>query len=101
MNKQAHFPHLDYLTEVESSASLNFAKENNSLTEQRLFADPRYQNTHDEILAIASDSRNLPTISIINNEIYNFWQDQIHIRGILRKADIDRLILANQIGKPF
>ena len=94
--KDQPFAHLDYLENVEGSEALAFAKKNNGLSDLRLKTDKRYQPTYDAILKIVSAKDKLPAFYIQNNEIYNFWQDNVHIKGILRKASIPSF----NTGKP-
>ena len=86
--KDQPFAHLDYLENVEGTEALAFAKKNNGLSDLRLKTDKRYQIAYDAILKIVSAKDKLPAFYILNNEIYNFWQDNVHIKGILRKASI-------------
>ncbi|MEQ1721686.1 MAG: prolyl oligopeptidase family serine peptidase [Pseudobdellovibrio sp.] len=72
--------------EVEGKDALAFAKKNNASTDARIKSDVRYQSTYDDIFKIVSAKDKLPVFSIINDEIYNFWQDDVHVKGILRKS---------------
>lgn len=94
--KDQPFAHLDYLENVEGSEALAFAKKNNGLSDARLKTDKRYQPTFEAILKIVSAKDKLPAFYIMNNEIYNFWQDNVHIKGILRKTSIPSF----NTGKP-
>lgn len=87
-NKDQKFTHLDYLIDIEGLEALEFAKRNNAISDERLKTDKRYQPTYDDILKIVSAKDKLPTFGVQNNEIYSFWQDNIHIKGILRKTSI-------------
>ena len=80
--------HLNYLEIVEGPEALKFAHKNNDYSNERLKSDSRYTPTFDEILRIVSAKDKLPAFYLMNNEIYNFWQDNVHIKGILRKSDI-------------
>lgn len=86
--KDQKFAHLDYLEDIEGSEALAFAKKNNAISDERLKTDKRYKSTYNKILKIVSAKDKLPVFNIINNEIYNFWQDDIHIKGILRKTSV-------------
>jgi prolyl oligopeptidase len=81
--------HLNYLEQVEGSEALAFAVKNNALSDDRLKNDPRYSPTFDEIFKIVSAKDKLPVFYQINHDIYNFWQDDVHIKGILRKTSIE------------
>lgn len=75
-----------YLTEVNGTKALEFAKAQNQISNQRLKTDPRYQPIYDQIYKIVSSKDKLPNLSFRNGELYNFWQDNVHIKGILRKT---------------
>jgi prolyl oligopeptidase len=81
--------HLKYLEDVTGEKALQFAKENNNISDQRLKSDPRYQTTYDEIFKIVSAKDKLPNFYIMNGEIYNLWQDDVHVNGIFRKTSIN------------
>ena len=51
-----------------------------------LEADPRYQQYYDEALEIAQANDRIPVGSFRGGQVYNFWQDADHVRGILRRA---------------
>ena len=53
-----------------------------------LQADPRYQGFYDEALALASAKDRIPVPSFTHGEIYNFWQDADHLRGLWRKTTL-------------
>lgn len=80
--------HLKYLENVLGKEALQFAIENNKLSNDRLKTDPRYQKTYDDVFKILSAKDKLPNFYIMAGEIYNLWQDDIHVKGIFRKASI-------------
>lgn len=82
------FAHLDYLENIEGTEALAFAKKNNDVSDLRLKTDKRYQPAFNQILKIVSAKDKLPAFYLMDNEIYNFWQDNVHIKGILRKTSI-------------
>ncbi len=87
MNKPV-FPHLNYLTEVTGDQALKFAKAETTLSNLRLKPDPRYQKTYDDLYKIISSKDKLPIIHFVGSNLYNFWQDDIHIRGLIRKTSV-------------
>lgn len=88
--------HLDYLIEVEGPKAIQFAKDQNKLTDERLKSDPRYNKVYEEILSIVSAKDRLPGIYLMNSRVINFWQDNVHIKGILRHTSIESF----NTGKP-
>ena len=61
----------------------------NNKTFAELEADARYTTFYDQALAIAEAKDRNPTGAFIGGEIYNFWQDSDHIRGIWRRTSAD------------
>lgn len=82
------FSHLDYLEQVDGKEALDFAHKNNKLSDERLKTDKRYKKTYSDIFKILSAKDKLPSFYQMNGEIYNFWQDNKHKRGLFRKTSI-------------
>ncbi|MCA1661034.1 MAG: prolyl oligopeptidase family serine peptidase [Novosphingobium sp.] len=78
-----------WLEEKDSPRALAWVEARNALSTKVLEADPRYQTLYDQALAIAAASDRIPTPSFLNRQIYNFWQDADHLRGIWRKTTAD------------
>ena len=87
-NKDQKLTQFNYLIDVEGPEALAFAKKNNALSDERLKTDKRYKPTYNALLKILSSKDKLPAFYIMDNEIYNFWQDSVHVKGILRKATV-------------
>ena len=77
-----------WLEEVEGSAALAWAAEQNALSIPRLQGDPRFAAIRDEIEAILTSDDRIPSGSLVNGQVYNFWQDNTHVRGILRRTTL-------------
>ena len=80
--------HLDYLEDVYGERALSFATSESLATLSDLQSDPDYQKISDAIYPILTSRNKMPIIQMFNQEIYNFWQDEIHIKGIFRKASL-------------
>ncbi len=87
-SKDQKLEHLDYLEIVEGAEALEFARKNNGISDARIKSDKRFQTTFDEILKIVTAKDKLPAFYLMHDEIYNFWQDNVHIKGILRKTSV-------------
>ena len=87
-NPVTDLSHLNYLTDITGSESLKFAEKHRIIADQRLKSDNRYEKTYQEIFNILSAKDKLPSIFIMKSDVFNFWQDDKHIRGILRKMPI-------------
>ena len=77
-----------WLEEKDSARSLAWVEARNAVTVKRLEADPRYATLYDEALALASAKDRIAMPRFIGGEIYNFWQDGDHLRGIWRKTKL-------------
>ncbi len=77
-----------WLEEVSSPKAMAWVESHNATTVKRLEADPRYKTLYDQAFALASAKDRIPMPSFLNGEIYNFWQDADHLRGIWRKTSL-------------
>jgi prolyl oligopeptidase len=77
-----------WLEQVSSPQAMSWVEAHNGVTVRRLEADPRYQTLQGEALAIAGAKDRIPAPSFIHGEIYNFWQDPEHLRGLWRKTTL-------------
>ena len=83
----AEDPYL-WLEDVSSPRAMEWVNARNAFSTKVLEADPRYQTLYDEALAIAAAKDRIPGPSFTHGEIYNFWQDAQHLRGIWRKTSL-------------
>lgn len=91
MNNEIDLKHLNYLTEISSDRVNQFIEKENSLSLERLTKDPRFKTAQSEILSIVTAKDKLPQFYFVGSEIYDFWQDEIHVRGILRKTTVEQI----------
>ena len=78
-----------WLEQVSSPRAMDWVHSHNATTTKRLEADPRYANNYTEALAIAGAKDRIPQPRFLHDQIYNFWQDREHLRGIWRKTSLD------------
>lgn len=50
--------------------------------------DARFAGLYKTILANEQTSDRIPYISFIGNDVYNFWTDSLHLRGVWRKTTL-------------
>jgi prolyl oligopeptidase len=77
-----------WLEEVSSPRSMAWVEHHNEITTNRLEADPRYARNYAEALEIAGAKDRIPQPEFLHGEIFNFWQDPEHLRGIWRKTSL-------------
>jgi prolyl oligopeptidase len=80
-------PHL-WLEEVEGERALAWVREQNTRSLSALESDPRYAGLYADASAIANNRDRLPLGSIREGYLYNFWQDETHVRGIWRRSPL-------------
>jgi prolyl oligopeptidase len=91
---QQQDPYL-WLEEVEGSKSLEFAKSENALTLNHFKSNPLFKTIEAENRKIFFAKDRVPGVSLVNGELFNFWQDEKHVRGIWRKTTIESYQTAN------
>ena len=77
-----------WLEDVSSPRAMEWVNAHNAKSTAILEADSRYPAYYQEALEIAQAEDRIPYGSFTHGQIYNFWQDADHVRGILRKATL-------------
>ena len=75
-----------WLEDVSGQRAMDWVNSHNAKTQAVLEKDQRYQQYYNEALAIAQAEDRIPYGSFRGDDVYNFWQDANHVRGILRKT---------------
>ena len=78
-----------WLEEVKGERAMSWVKAENAKTSAVLEADPRYADIYKEAFRMASAKDRIPYPVFIGGELYNFWQDSAHKRGIWRKTSLE------------
>ena len=104
-----------WLEEVEGDRAIAWAREQNERTLSELQADPRYPRFEAEARRILEARDRIADPVLMAGTVYNFWQDDQHVRGLLRRSDwssyssgspkwetvLDIDALSAQDGKPW
>lgn len=77
-----------YLEEVLGDKALAEVKAWNTRTLDKLTAEPLFTQLESEALAILQSKDKIPYVSYRSGEVFNFWQDAQHVRGIWRKSTL-------------
>jgi prolyl oligopeptidase len=85
--EQAADPFL-WLEEIEGTRALDWARAENARSLPVLEGDPRFAAMRAEAQAILTSPARIPTGSIHAGAVYNFWQDETHVRGVWRRASV-------------
>src|SRR6266536_590943 len=73
-----------WLEEVEGAAALQWVREQNGRSLVLLEADPRYREMYRDALAVLTAPDRIPYPSFLGDRLANFWQDDVHVRGLWR-----------------
>lgn len=92
-SNQRETPDVDcnqYLEDLRSEKSLAWVAEQNERTLQELFPSSsspiENEPLHAELLEVFDDKNRIPTVSVRGDFLYNFWQDEDHVKGIWRRT---------------
>jgi prolyl oligopeptidase len=77
-----------WLEDVHGARAIAWVKAENAKTLAVLQADPRFAPLYAQALAIAQAEDRIPAPQIIDGQVYNFWQDEEHVRGIWRHTSM-------------
>ena len=92
---QDNDPYL-WLEEVSSPKAMGWVEAHNKTTTDLLEADPRYKAYFEDALDIAQAKDRIPFGAFRGNQVYNFWQDEDHVRGLWRRTSTSAYLS----GKP-
>ncbi|MEN1729413.1 MAG: prolyl oligopeptidase family serine peptidase, partial [Pseudomonadota bacterium] len=78
-----------WLEEVESEAALDWARGQNERSESYLTAHPLFEDIKARNLETFTSEDRIAYPSLMGGQIYNFWRDATHVRGIWRKTSTE------------
>ena len=77
-----------WLEDINGARAMAWVKAENAKTAAVLEKDPRWDGIYKASLAMAQAKDRLTYVSYIGGELYNFWEDSVHVRGIWRKTSL-------------
>ena len=75
-----------WLEDVHGTRAMAWVRAENAKTLAVLENDPNFPSLYADALRIAQASDRIPTPEFVQRSIYNFWQDDVHVRGIWRRT---------------
>ena len=84
-----------FLEEVEGEAALSWVRHHNQRSLDRLKSDTKFEGLQRDALAIVNASDRIPYGNIRNGHVYNFWQDEGHVRGIWRRTTVESYVTSS------
>jgi len=78
-----------WLENVEGENALAWARGQNERSLHELRSHPLFEPIHDRALEILTSDDRIAYPSLMGGEVYNFWRDDEHVRGIWRKTSLE------------
>lgn len=78
-----------WLEEVEGERALDTVRAWNATTLEELQSDARYAALEADALAIVNAQDKLPYGGYRAGRVMNFWQDETHVRGMIRRTSLE------------
>ena len=76
-----------WLENIEGERALAWVEAQNRESEARLTADPRFSAIEATAYAVYAATDRIPYARQAGQRMLNFWQDESHVRGLLRSAE--------------
>lgn len=86
--QDASDPYL-WLEDVEGKKPLDWVRSQNDRSLKELEGTSAFAALKEDALSILTSDARLPLGRIHNGAVYNFWQDDTHVRGVWRRASTD------------
>jgi prolyl oligopeptidase len=77
-----------WLEKLDSPEAMQWVRAENAKSLSVLEKDKRFDGFYKDALAIAEASDRIPAPRLLAGQVYNFWQDADHVKGIWRHADL-------------
>ena len=78
-----------WLEDVSGARAMDWVKAENVKTLGVLEKDSRFAGLLADALTIAEAKDRIPAPEFLAGQVYNFWQDSDHVRGVWRKTSLD------------
>ena len=80
-----------WLEEIDGEQALDWVRDQNARTAERLKAHPEFESFREQALAALNSTSRIPHVQQRGDYLYNFWRDEEHPRGLYRRATLDEL----------
>ncbi|HET7459223.1 MAG TPA: prolyl oligopeptidase family serine peptidase [Gemmatimonadaceae bacterium] len=77
-----------WLEDQYGPRSMAWVNAENAKTTAVIEKDPRFASLYRDALAVAQSRDRIPYARFLNGQLYNFWQDSAHVRGIWRRTTL-------------
>ncbi len=77
-----------WLEDIRGARSMDWVKQENAVTTKQFVDNAEFVKTRDSILEVLDSDARIPYINRMGDELYNFWRDQAHPRGVWRRTTL-------------
>nr|WP_189442488.1 prolyl oligopeptidase family serine peptidase [Rhodanobacter panaciterrae] len=77
-----------WLEDIRGSRSMDWVKQQNAVTTKQFVNNAEFVKTRDSILEVLDSDARIPYVNRMGDELYNFWRDQAHPRGVWRRTTL-------------
>ncbi len=77
-----------WLEQQTGDRAMAWVRAENAKTAAVLEKDPHFARLYSEALTVAQSNDRIPYARFIGGQLYNFWQDSAHVRGIWRRTTL-------------
>lgn len=77
-----------WLEEMHGERAMAWVKAENAKTLDVLEQDPRFAGIYQSALTMGQATDRIPAVRFLGGQLYNFWQDAAHVRGIWRRTTL-------------
>lgn len=84
-----------WLEDIDGEKSMEFVQAHNKSTLETLNKSESFQKIYDDVLNIYNSKDRIAQPTMYGKYIYNFWQDDQHVRGIWRRAPQEAYLSGN------
>ena len=78
-----------WLEEIESENSLEWVKAHDQITIDEFMSDSVFTQMQSDDEKLLLSKEKIPYCSMYGDYLYNFWNDDEHVRGILRRTSLE------------
>lgn len=78
-----------WLEDIEGDAALDWVRAQNERSVARLEGDSRFEAVFKDARALYTATDRIPYGQYMGGKVHSFWQDESHVRGILRETSLD------------
>jgi prolyl oligopeptidase len=89
-----------WLEDVHGARAVDWVKAENTKTVGVLEGDARFAGLQADALKIAQAADRIPAPQFLGGQVYNFWQDGEHVRGLWRRTTVSDYAATNPAWAP-